>query len=821
MSDRQSTIKVESNEAPFGEQLRVLRERAALTQEELAERAGLSRDAISALERGRRSRPHPPTMAAIVEALGLSGSERDALRLASRRSSIEETAVPRLAIRRIPALSTRLIGRKQELDAIGGLITNPGIRLVTLNGPAGVGKTRLAIEIATQTVDQFPGGTAFIPFSAIWDSTLILPTVASAMGGRIPEAWKSNEQSLHYPALQPFLIILDNLEHLPGAPAIVAELVATIPDITILATSRSPLRLQDERSYPLHPFAVEQSFRVVEGVAEHEQDAVDLFMERARAVDPGFRESERTRQAVMAICRRLDGLPLAIELAAARVKVLPPEAMLDRLDQSLKLLSGGPRDQETRLQSIRAAIAWSYDLLEPLEQAAFRALAVFSGGFTMEAAETVLSEALDIDEFAALELVASLIDKSLVRSVVIDTPDPRFLMLFTIRSFGHAELEASAESDKVHEAHIRWITGVIERAANSFRNEGGDLQWTHYSILEAERGNWRSALSWLHEHRQSTRLVRLTTALSWFWYVRGPLQEGRDWLDRALLMDQRSSPPADRAAVLVGHGMLAYFAGDTATATLSLEESIAVGAADREPWWYGCALMLLGMAAVAQGDYQVAERHLTEAQVTFKAIPHPINESLALGYQAVAIWGGGDAVRSSAVMAKSIAMQRENRARWWLATALGYLSLMTGEQNDLLAAAVAENESLQIRWQETRMGSDDSGTDPGDLRWQAGVWDDAAAALADLAVLASRTGIYADAAMLFGAANASWRQVGRIRANLPERLTYEAAQETVRIHLGAETFVEHFARGQEILGENALNEALSISDAILAALTRN
>jgi predicted ATPase/DNA-binding XRE family transcriptional regulator len=475
VSDRQSTIRALPGETSFGEQLRVLRERAGLTQEELAERAGLSRDAISALERGRRNRPHPPTMAAIVDALGLSEAERETLRSASRPATPTAPVTPRSVIRRIPAQATRLIGRTLELDAICALVCDPKIRLVTLNGPAGVGKTRLAIEIGERTVGHFPGGTAFIPFSAIWDASLIMPTIASVLGGRIPDAWKSGDPQFQATIDQPFLIILDNLEHLAGAPAVVAELIATHPDVTVLVTSRAPLRLQGERAFPLHPFAVDRTARGTAGAATNDQDAVELFMERARAVDPGFRETERSLQAVTAICRRLDGLPLAIELAAARVKVLPPEAMLERLENSLNLLAGGPRDQEARLQSIRAAIAWSYDLLDPMEKAAFRSLAVFSGGFTMEAAEQVLSEALGIDEFGALELVASLIDKSLVRRVEIETPNPRYLMLFTIRSFGHAELEASPDSDNVHEAHVRWITGVAERAAYSFRNDSGVL----------------------------------------------------------------------------------------------------------------------------------------------------------------------------------------------------------------------------------------------------------------------------------------------------------------------------------------------------------
>lgn len=799
-----------SAEVPFGDVLRALRENAGMTQEALAERAGLSRDAISALERGRRSRPHPPTLAAISDALGLPAGDRAALRAAaSRQASDERQGAQRSTVRRIPAQSTRVIGRQQETDSVTDLLAHGGARLISLVGPAGVGKTRLAIELAGQTVDLFPGGTAFVPFAALQDASLILPTIASAMGGRIPDSIQPGERIAFGPA-ERFLLVLDNLEHLSGAPGVIAQLVASAPDVTVLVTSRAPLRLQGERVYPLQPFAVDAS--------NPEQDAVDLFLERARAVDPGFSDAPRNIRAIEAICQRLDGLPLAIELAAARVKVLPPEALLERLDHSLQLLAGGPRDQEIRLQSIRAAIAWSYDLLDSTEKAAFRALSVFSGGFTMQAAEAVLGAVLGLDEFGTLEIVSSLIDNNLVRPITLDATHPRFLMLFTIRSFGLAELQASADADRVHAAMVEWISGVISRATVSFRDEAADAQLVHFATLEMERGNWRLALSWLLEHHETSRLLLMANDLAWFWYVRGPLREGQSWLARALAQDRTAVSDRTVAAALVGQGMLAYFSGDLDLARASLLESLALQALDRDPWTFASAFLLLGLVEESSGNYAEAKPYLRDALELFESIPHMINASLALGHLGVAHWGTDDLEQARQNLERSIELQRQQSARWWLSTGLGYLSLVAGEQGDLQAAARAEHESLRLRWAETKRDSGDPVRDTNEQRWQAGIWDDAAAALADLAVLASRTGQSEDALLLFGAALASWKQVGRSRANLPERLTYESAEQRARTEIGAAEAQDAYSEGLTLLGEEALTVALEISAGILASV---
>jgi predicted ATPase/DNA-binding XRE family transcriptional regulator len=798
----------EPETSTFSDLLRHLRERSGLTQEELAERSGLSRDAISALERGRRTRPHPPTLKAIGGALGLSDADVDLLRKATRvQQPVSEPGSCQPEHRNFPTPLTSLIGRTDELNELTAILMRSNVRLVTLSGPGGVGKTRLAIELATGSDGLFPGGTAFVPLGVVWDPTLVLPTIADVLGVRNPGGRALTEQLALILGDQPFLLVLDNLEHLPEAGTTIAALIRACPHLTVLATSRAPLRLSGERDYPVQPLgtiSIDSSI----------QDAVALFVDRAQSVKPDFTLSERNTSAVAEICRRLDGLPLAIELAAARVRVLPPEALLAKLSSGHELLSGGPRDHDIRLQSVRSAIAWSYDLLNRDEQRVFRALSVFIGGFTLQAAEAVLKAALDIEEGEAFAGVASLIDKSLLRQAGDPDGQPEFSMLQTIRGFGLAELEASSDRDPVHRAHADRMVAMAEEAALVFRHRGGDEPWPWFELLERERGNWRAALSWMHERGEVAQLLRMTAAMSWFWYIRGPLQEGRFWLERALAFPRDPSTRTVRGGALVGLGLLAWVAGEGDDALAALEESLTLEYEDRGAWWQASALLLLGIADEAAGRYAEAETRFIEARAAYLAIPHPVNAAISLSHLGVAVWAMGEPDRARLLCEESIVINREHGENWGLGRSLGYLSLIAGEQGDLIGATRALQECLEMRWQATRVRSEHGQQEGADMRWQSAVWDDVGGSLADVGVLLSRLDRPEQAARFFGAADGIRKLVGRPEPHLPERDVYEAVQSGLRQSVGTDVFDHAYASGRSFRADLALDEARALIDEV-------
>lgn len=795
---------------PLGDLLRALREAAGLTQEELAERARLSRDAISALERGRRRRPYPPTLAAIADALGLSSADRDALRR-SARTPVPEPSPPAAdpaPVAGVPDVLTDLIGRAREIADLTELLTPGEGRLVTITGPGGVGKTRLSIELLRLLEPHYCGRVAFVPLGVVADSSFVLATIAQALGVQNPGGVALAGQIAEVLGEEPFLLVLDNLEHLPDAAPMISELVRAWPGLTVLVTSRARLRLSLEREFPLHPFTTN-------GQASA-QDAVDLFVQRAQRVRPDFKLTSRNRQAVRSICQRLDGLPLAIELAAARVNVLPPEALLARLDSGIELLSGGPRDQHHRLQSVRAAIAWSYDLLGQSEQVVFRALSVFVGEFSLEAAERVLGAALGMDPIEVLEAIASLIDKSLIWTARTERSEPHFSMLFTIRSFGAAELDGSPESVAVRRAHAEYILGVAEEAAEVFRHITGTDQLPWFAVLERERGNWRAALSWLHEHGDTAAMLRLTTALAWFWYVQGPIQEGHFWLERAVAMPTEGVPPNLRPRALVGKGLLDVFLGRLEDARASLNESLKTAPDPGEPWWVASADLFLGMVGLAEGEYAIAEQYLLRSIEGYRVIRHPINETIALGLLAAAAWGRGESERALAICRETEAIQRPIDDLWGLAVTLGYHALIASELGDTADASRALQENLEIRRQAVMARAAGDTLEAGEVRWQAGVWDDVATSLAVLGVLATDRGEAAAGARWFGAAAAIRRHIGDRAANLPERDVFAAAEARARDVLGASEFALRYEEGESLSGNQALHYAIATADRLVA-----
>ena len=565
----------------FGELLRRLRVVAGLTQEALAERAGLSARGLSDLERGVRAAPRKDTLRLLTEALALGSGDRGALETAAQRSAAAATRPRSIGSRagadhpfpraELPISADPLVGRESEVATVTALCRDPSARLVTLTGPGGVGKTRLALQVAADLRTEFGSGVAFVPLAAIRDSALVLPAVAQALGVReIPGRPPDDALAVALRGRR-MLLVLDNFEQVVSAAPAVGRLLAACPELRILATSRVPLRLSSEQRYLVPPLATPDSAPDQAADALADNPALRLFVRRARQVRPDLTLTPEITAAAASICRRLDGLPLAIELAAARIVVLPPPALLARLERALPVLSGGARDQPERLRTMREAIAWSYELLPSAAQALFRQLAVFAGGFTLEAA-TAVSQAEDDTEVALFDGVAGLVEASLLRSEVGLGGEPRFSMLETIREYGVERLAASSEEQLTQERHAAWVLTFAEGAEPELFRADQQSWWRR---LEAERPNIRAALDWFEQTGDAERALRLAGALTTFNYMLGHFEEGQEWLRRALAVPGETSSTS-RAWAIIGLGSLAWFRGDNDTARMLAGQSLAI-----------------------------------------------------------------------------------------------------------------------------------------------------------------------------------------------------------------------------------------------------
>ena len=585
-----------SPDASFGARLRRLREAATLTQEELAARAGLTVKAVGALERGERRWPYPHTVRSLADALRLGSDDRAGLVAAAQRP----TAVAEPASAGVPVPPTPMVGRQAELDEVLDLVRSGRTRLVTLTGPGGVGKTRLALALATELAADFDGAATVAELAPVRDFALVLPTIGRSLG--LTQLGRADplEAVVRLVSDHRQLVVLDNLEHLLSAAPEVAALLARCPGLVLIATSRAPLRIAAEQDYPLGPLAVPAGADVTAVAAS---PAAQVFLARAQAVAPRVRLDPGTAPAIADICQRLDGLPLALELAAAHAHLLPPAALRDRLTSSLDLARS--RDRPERQRTMAATLDWSHDLLTRDEQRLMRRLAVFAGGFTLDSAAQVAGEEGDV-----LPALAGLVEQSLV--LPHDAPEARYRMLEPVRQYAADRLERAGETDRLLDRHADYVCDLGAAARAGLRG-GQQTEWVRR--LDREHGNVRVGLATLRERGDLGRMARLGADMWFFWGLRGYAIEGLGWMD-GIVGDPRAAnlAAAERAAVQLALAGLRYAGGDVAGTRSAARAAVAAAlATGADNPLLAEALLLQGGGAVFAGDLTAAAAPLAEA----------------------------------------------------------------------------------------------------------------------------------------------------------------------------------------------------------------
>jgi predicted ATPase/transcriptional regulator with XRE-family HTH domain len=704
-------------EMTFGQRLRRLRLERGLTQQSLAERAGLATRAVAALESGARRRPYPRTVEALANALGVAGTTRTELtelaRHAAPAAELPGSIEPIGVAPRLPVWSTSFLGREAGLRAIRTLLDpdRSQVRLLSLVGPGGVGKTRLAVAAAAALAPRYRDGVAFVDLAPLRDEELVAATIARALGLRESGGRSARELLLEH--LQPLqvLLLLDNFEHLLRAARLLAEVLEDCPRVVLLTTSRTALRLQAERRFNLRPLPTPDAERAT--VAEVAASAaVRLFVQRAQAVASELELGPGNADTIAALCQRLDGMPLAIELAAARSGLLRPAAMLQRLERGLPLLTHGAPDLPERQQTLRQTLAWSHGLLGTAEQALFRRLAVFAGGCTLEAAEAVCGTG-DEPGGDLLDRLEVLVDSSLMHQVVDADEEERFGMLETVRDYAAERLADKGEREATRQRHAVFYLGLAERGAPEL---AGPKQAAWLKRLEQDHANLRLALDWLSEQSDLEPALRLATAATWYWLSRGYFTDaGRlPWL----LGVTEGRHGAVRATALLAAARLASTQGDYAAQARYDHESLRLFRELGDAAGAAVAVTDLGSASWQQGRLEEAEPYLAEGLRFFRTLEDargsdtdpPGADSLAFALAspragipashlplACVARDRGDLAAARPLFAEVLALRRalgDQVGTAHVLNNLGWLELYAG---DLAAARPLVEESLAIR----------------------------------------------------------------------------------------------------------------------------
>jgi predicted ATPase/class 3 adenylate cyclase/DNA-binding CsgD family transcriptional regulator len=758
----------------------------------------------------------------------------------------------------LPVQPTPFLGRDHEVAVLRDLLRREEVRLVTLTGPGGTGKTRLALQVAAEVSDQFKSGVFFVNLAPISNPALVVPTIAEALVIREESGQALLEQLTEHLHQRQMVLLLDNFEQVVSAAEQIAALLAACPRLKMLVTSREVPHVRAEHEFPVPPLAVPDPDHLPDLATLSHQAAIALFLQQAQAVKSDFHLTDTNARAIAELCARLDGLPLAIELAAARMKLFSPRALLARLGQSLSVLTSGSRDAPERQQTLRNTIAWSYQLLDAREQRLFRQLSVFVGGCTFEAIE-VLCTSLDSASEPVLDGVASLVDKSLLHQV--EQPvgeEPRVVMLETIREYALERLESHGETETARRAHAAYFLALAEEAEQGM---AGPQQALLLERLEQEHDNLRVAMQWSTSQAGRAIALRLGGALQAFWYIRGHFSEGRDFLARALPHSDEVAAPVrakalyaaarldgdlDRAeeccqqslalyrelgdAVGIASSLhlladIAEGRGNLAMARALGEESLMLFRESGDKGSVAYLLFHLGSLAVEQGEYARARDLLTESLTINRELGNTRIIAYSLFYLAqVSHLSGGDLAQAHPLLDESFALFRELGDKEGIASCLNLWGMLALDEGDTARAASRVEQALAL-FQELKLQhgaalslyalaqvAEASGnyTDSQALYEQgvvlarkSGNKHTAIFGLEGLAAAVAVQGNYAWAAQLWGAAEARRETIG---VPLPpvERVPYHRAVAAARTQLGEQAFAAAWVEGRTMSLEQAL-----------------
>jgi predicted ATPase/DNA-binding XRE family transcriptional regulator len=656
----------------FGRILRMRRKALDLTQAALAQQVGCAEITIRKIE-ADEIRPSRQFLARLADQLGIAASEQAGF-VAAGRGTLSER------INNLPTPPNALIGREAELTAVRARFQADGVRLLTLTGPGGAGKTRLALQIAQELADTFDDGVCFVPLAALADPELVGPAIVRALALDDQGSAPPIEQLKQFLRDRSLLLLLDNFEQIGAAAPLVAALLAHCPNLRMLVTSRVPLHLSGEHEFAVPPLALPAP-RAALSDESCVYPAIALFVARARAVRADFILTHETAPAIAQICARLDGLPLAIELAAAWIKLLTPEALLARLSgaQPLHMLAGGPRDLPARQQTLRNTIAWSYALLAPAEQQLFRALGVCIGGCTLEAAEALAGDRLP-GQAELLAALAALVDGSLLRRETDRAGAVRVAMLETIREYALELLADSGELSDQQQRHARTFLALAQAARPHLQDRQLEV-WLER--LAADHDNLHTALAWSCSPMGDATLgLQLAEALWEFWLVRGHISEGRAWIAALLDRPAARAPSVTQARLLGGAGRLAWAQNDWQQAARLLEQSQALCAELGDVAGSAGALNHLGEVAEAQGNYPHAAAFFARSLALFEQLGDREGSASALVSYAQMMQAQGQHERAAELVAASLTLFEELGDRRGLAVALtvqGQVMYMLGE----------------------------------------------------------------------------------------------------------------------------------------------
>ena len=883
----------------FGALLRRCRLAAGLTQAALAERAGLSERAVNDLERDPQRTPRLETVALLASALDLSPAERARLLAAARpespspeqpsvaeastafgrheRIAVDDaggatsttsraaySAAPLSPSASLPEPPTPFVGRAREVSEICALLRESRVRLLTLTGPGGIGKTRLALEVAARLASEYADGVRFVNLESLTDPAQMPPTIASALN--LPEAahlsdWQRLTDGL---SARNLLLVLDNFEQLTSTAVEIERLLVACPALTLLITSRAMLRLAREHVYVVPPLAVPDRGNVPAPQDLLAYDSVALLMQRARAVKPEFTLTEANADAVAGICVRLEGAPLAIQLAAARINHLTPEALLARLDQQLATLTGGPQDAPERQRTVRATLDWSYQLLTSPQQTLLRRLAVFAGGWTLEAAEAICDGGA-VSSADVLDLLGQLVDQSLV---VVDEQGgaARYRLLETIRQYAEEKLRESGEEIAQRDRHLAWYLQLADSVG--MHRWWMMVPWSQIERQHAEQGNFRAALAWSRRDTSGQTELRLAGALAGLWSSSGAVSEGRRVLHDAIRRADPTTRSTARAKALMTAAALAGMQTDPAGSVGLAEEAIGIfrelgdeynlvralmlaarlrnwvgDAAGSEAAWderlrvcrdagdsraLAEALWYRADLALERGDYQEARRRLEECVMVCRRVNDPLIRAQPLISLARVACAEGNIVHARELAQEGLALRRDGAPAWLVAIALnslGEVERCAGNDDvaePLFAEALAtfreQGDQAGVAWSLHDLGH--MALRAGDAvraaelfaealaaRYQHGYANGVATELAGLAGVRCAAGDYVQAARLCGAAEALLERIQSVLAPA-DSLDYQRIAATVRANMEASALDAAWAAGRACPLPDIVIEAL-------------